>query len=158
MNAHDYNQGMRESAPQFCWRYLEGKHSVCIRDRGHDNGVHEGQDTWTVPVAQVRAALSRAMHNIFATVPHWDSYRREAVAYELANEFVRQIAPFQKAPLLVEEYRTKCDRCRKPLGGMTIYLQDRDGRMTDGRASVLADFVLCSPRCLIAHAEEYGKP
>jgi hypothetical protein len=35
-----YAPGMREEQPHFCWRLLAGER-CCIRDRGHDGGVHE---------------------------------------------------------------------------------------------------------------------
>lgn len=35
-----YAAGMRISQPDFCWRLL-GDGKCCIKNRGHDGGIHE---------------------------------------------------------------------------------------------------------------------
>lgn len=51
---------------------------------------------------------------------------------------------------------TRCSNCNRELGRFSIYVEDRDGRTFDGRASVLAESVYCGPKCLKAYAEDYG--
>jgi hypothetical protein len=34
-------KGMRESYPDVCWRLIANGERCCIRDRGHDDGIHE---------------------------------------------------------------------------------------------------------------------
>jgi hypothetical protein len=41
--AEGYAPGMRDAHPNFCWRLLDDGRWCCIRDRGHDGGVHEAK-------------------------------------------------------------------------------------------------------------------
>ena len=38
----DYIIGLRTSHESLCWFLLNGGSRACIKDRGHDEGVHEG--------------------------------------------------------------------------------------------------------------------
>jgi hypothetical protein len=58
---------------------------------------------------------------------------------------------------IVDQWENECFRCNKKLSHLTIYIEDRDGRMFDGRASVLASYVFCGPKCVVAHMQDYGR-
>lgn len=36
--------GMRDHEPDICWRLLSAGHDCCIRERGHDDGIHESSE------------------------------------------------------------------------------------------------------------------
>lgn len=76
--------GMRETEPRFCWRLTDNGSKCCIRERGHDDGIHEDRardEVWLVksegtddphdrslaywgPFASMDDALASGLHDI----------------------------------------------------------------------------------------------
>lgn len=122
-----------------------------------------------------------AWHGLFEAIKHGDDGHQtwlkaaieayftgqpmpEVVMSQSQSEVRELRAALEKVDLMrekgevVEEWLTKCQTCDRDLtNNFCIYVEDRDGRTFDGKASILASFLFCGPKCLKSYAEDYGR-
>lgn len=63
-----FHEGMREHTPKMCWRFLNKGKSVCILERGHDDGEHEveEQEATQPALARIERLAETAQFHICA--------------------------------------------------------------------------------------------